>query len=166
MSPDVLEQLLAEHQITRVLATYARAVDRRDWELLRTVFHPDAEDDHGPYVGDVDGLVAFLTEEMAATDSTTHTLGQVLVTHLDADTASVESHATAVHRHTRRDGSLVDLTFWVRYLDRFTRRDGTWRIARRTVVVDRSRSDPVVGGAALAASFTNGVAGPSDPSYG
>lgn len=160
-----VQHLLAEQAIIRVLLTYARAVDRQDWALLRTVFHPDATDDHGPYTGGVDGLVTFLQEEMGQVDSATHSIGNVLIDHLDAVTAQVETYATAVHRHTRRDGGLVDLTFSVRYLDRLEARDDVWRIACRAVVVDRSRIDPVIRGADLADGFLSGRADRQDPSY-
>lgn len=165
MSTSVPERVLAEHQIRALLVTYARAVDRRDWDLLRTVFHPDATDDHGPYRGDVDGLVAFLADEFASVDSATHALSQVWCDHLDADTVRTETVATATHRHTRRDGSLVDLVFAVRYLDRFERRDGRWAIADRLVVVDRTRMEPVGAGAHLADAFVRGRPDDADPSH-
>jgi hypothetical protein len=46
--------------IQDVLYRYARGVDRRDWELVRSVYHPDATDDHGGYRGGVDGLLDYL----------------------------------------------------------------------------------------------------------
>lgn len=166
MTVPALSRMSAEFEIQRVLATYARAVDRQDWALLRTAFHPDAHDDHGPYRGDVDGLVDFLRGEFARLESSTHMVGQVWCAHHDVDTVSAETAATAVHRHVRRDGSLVDLTFAVRYLDRFERRGGRWAIARRLVVVDRSRIDPVRGGADLASAFVRGRTDERDPSHG
>lgn len=166
MSVPGLSRMLAECEIRHVLATYARAVDRQDWELLRTAFHPDEYDDHGPYRGDVEGLVDFLRGEFAGLESSTHSLGQVWCQHDDVHTVSAETVATAVHRHVRRDGSLVDLTFAVRYLDRFERRDGRWAIARRLVVVDRSRIDPVTEGADLAHAFLRGRTDERDPSHG
>ena len=36
-------------QIEQVMRRWARAVDRRDWALVREVFHPGAIDDHGMY---------------------------------------------------------------------------------------------------------------------
>lgn len=164
MSDPTLARLLAEDEVRHLLATYARAVDRHDWDLLRTVFHPDARDDHGAYRGGIDGLVDYLDDAMSSVLSATHALAQVRCDHLDADTVDAETVATAVHRHVRRDGSLVDLTFAVRYLDRVVRRDGRWAISRRVVVVDRSRLDPVVAGDDLAAPFVRGAAGDADPS--
>lgn len=165
MTEDPLRRFLVEQEIRRLQATYARAVDRRDWDLLRTVFHPDATDEHGPYRGDVEGLVAFLEAQLADVESTSHLMANCLVTHLDDDSANVETYATAVHRHVRDEGLPVDLTFWVRYLDRFERRNGGWRIADRLVVIDRSRADEVRHGAGVAHAFTTGRPGPDDPSY-
>ena len=41
-----LQRLLDEDAIKKVHLRYCRAIDRRDFDLLRTCYHPDAEDDH------------------------------------------------------------------------------------------------------------------------
>jgi hypothetical protein len=151
--PGLLDRLLDEQAIRRVLTLYAHAVDRRDWDLLRSLFHPDATDQHGPYVGGVDGLVDFLTAELGKVEVTTHALMNIVVEFADADTALTETYGLAFHRERRRDGRPVDLHFGVRYLDRVERRDGTWRIADRVVLMDWSRADDVVSGAGIAARF-------------
>ena len=154
-----------ELAISRLLATYARAVDRRDWDLLRSIFHADATDQHGPYSGGVEGLVSFLEETLADVEITSHTIGQSLIEFVDEDVATSETYALAVHRERRKDGTPVDLRFGVRYLDRLERRDGGWAIADRVVVMDWSRADDVVSGSRVADLFPRGVAGPDDPSY-
>ena len=60
------------------------------------------------------------------------------------DTARVESHVCARQRRIDDDGLVVVETFGGRYVDRFERRNGEWRIAYRTVVYDRERFDKVV----------------------
>jgi hypothetical protein len=52
---DELELLLAERAIHRVLTTYSRGVDRLDFESVRSCYWPDGTDDHGSFVGGVDG---------------------------------------------------------------------------------------------------------------
>jgi SnoaL-like domain len=42
-----LAHLLDESAIRQLLARYSRAIDRRDYELLRSCYHPDAVDEHG-----------------------------------------------------------------------------------------------------------------------
>ena len=54
-----LRRLLDEEAIKKVHLRYCRGIDRRDWELLRSCYHPDALDDHGDYVGGVDGFIKF-----------------------------------------------------------------------------------------------------------
>ena len=51
---------LDRQAIVDCIHRYARGVDRADDELLRSAYHPDAVEDHGAYIGDVDGLIPFL----------------------------------------------------------------------------------------------------------
>lgn len=49
LNEQTLETLMAcadRAAIENVLGTYCRAIDRLDLELLRSVYHPDAVDDH------------------------------------------------------------------------------------------------------------------------
>jgi hypothetical protein len=50
MNEEQLKQLLAcadRDAIENLLGLYCRAIDRLDLELLESVYHPDAVDDHG-----------------------------------------------------------------------------------------------------------------------
>jgi len=49
--PIELQQLLDRHQIHDCILRYCSAVDRFDREMLLSVYHPDAMDDHGGFVG-------------------------------------------------------------------------------------------------------------------
>ena len=55
-----LDDLIDREQIRDVIYRYARGVDRRDYELVRSCYHPNATDDHGSYKGDVDGFITWL----------------------------------------------------------------------------------------------------------
>jgi hypothetical protein len=49
-----------------------------------------------------------------------------------------------VHRRKTKDGTATqDLTFGGRYVDRFERQEGVWKIAHRQVILEWSRLDPV-----------------------
>ena len=85
-----VRQLEDLHRIRCVLQTYARALDRGDWDLMRTCFTADATDDHGPFQGGVDALVRGTRELMAEYWGTMHVLGQSHI-ELDGDTAAVET---------------------------------------------------------------------------
>lgn len=138
-----LQRLLDEEAIKKVHLRYCRAIDRRDWELLRACYHPDAIDDHGDYVGGIDGFIAFCESGTLNFTSTTHLTCNQLV-EVEGDLAWTEFYGRAYHRVAAgADGIEKDFAVNTRWVDRFERRDGEWRIARRTVVVDTDRVDPV-----------------------
>ena len=127
-----LEELIARAEITDVLHRYCRAVDRRDPELLRSVYHSDATDDHGVYAGPVDGLVAFMLGD--GLEMIHHAISNIVIER-DGDVARVECYLDAVHRRVDDTGSWDEM-LKARYLDRFERRGGEWRVAARTVIYD------------------------------
>jgi ketosteroid isomerase-like protein len=140
-----LQQLVDEAAIRRVLVRYSRAIDRLDWDLLRTCYHPDAIDDHGLYRGDVEGFIDLLKDKLPLDDSTTHFLGNQEI-EVEGDVAYAETAAIARHRRPARDGAPPhDYFGWLRYCDRFERRAGEWRIAHRIVVYEPGRVDDVGG---------------------
>lgn len=137
------DDVVAREQIRDVIHRYARGVDRRDYDLVRSCYHLGATDDHGPYKGGVDGFVAWLTEQLAHWSVTSHTMTNILI-ELHDDRARVETYAVAYHRTIVRDDKpLRDVTAGVRYVDDMTRVDGVWAISRRVVVSDWVRVDDV-----------------------
>ncbi len=154
--------------IEEVLRQYCRGVDRGDAALIRGVYHPDATDDHGAFKGlgvdFADRVVAAMAERVAAT---MHNLHQINIRFEDVDQprrAWTESYFTAVHRVPGEAGGPVLEWFGGRYVDRFERRDGAWKIADRKVVYEWSRIETVAQEYPNDA-FTHGVRGPADVSY-
>src|SRR3954452_24626552 len=92
-----LQAVVDESRIRKVLATYARAIDRMDWELLRSCYHPDAVEDRGRYRGSVDGFLEWVREALASFESTWHLVGTPLI-EIDSDVAWVESYCLGVQR--------------------------------------------------------------------
>jgi hypothetical protein len=82
-----LEDLFA---IQQVLGLYCRAVDRLDIELLRSVYHPDATDAHGTFVGNAFEFVEYAMSVLARNSCTSHSISNPVID-LDGDVASVES---------------------------------------------------------------------------
>jgi hypothetical protein len=72
---------------------------------------------------------------------TQHLVGNVQA-HVDGDRATAESYVHA-HHVIAQGEDLVQLMVGARYLDRFERRAGEWRIAFRTEVIDWGRWLPV-----------------------
>lgn len=157
---DVLHRLLAESDIRRVLARYARAIDRVDFELLRTCYHADAIDEHGWYDGGVDGYVSFLATSLARSDATFHMLGNPLID-VEGDSARTETYCLVWNRSPAGDRMVQ-----VRYCDRFERRSGEWRIAHRQTVYGPGRLDGLGEAPPMPEHFLAGARDRSDPSYG
>ena len=163
-----IEALAAELEIRRVLARYCRAVDRGDVELLKSVYHPDATDDHGTFQGSgwdfAEALVPAMDESSL---SSQHHLTNVLI-ELDGDRAAVESYVLALHPvRDRASAREVHALAGGRYLDRFEKRNGEWKIADRRVVIDWTRAS--LPGEAWSLESAFGLRGgrrEKDPSHG
>lgn len=134
-----------------LVARYALHADRRDLDALADLFAPaaalvlpDPPADLGPvrtHTGR-DAIVRALAT-LRAVPVTSHELaGEVFDAGDEPDTAS--GHVTCVAHHiTEHDGRLTDLAWHLHYTDAYTRRDGTWRIARRALQIDWIETRPV-----------------------
>lgn len=135
-----LDEVVSWHEIYNLLCDYMRAQDRLIPELHRSVFHPGATTDYGNYVGDADGFVSWAQELLTAHKANHHLIGQVRIEFED-DIAFGEVYFQAFHR-IERDGEDKDLWVSGRYVDRYERRDGCWKIAHRSELVDYVRLEP------------------------
>jgi hypothetical protein len=164
VAPEV-RSLLDEAAIRRVHLDYCRGIDRRDWELVRSCYHADAIDHHGPFSGGIDDFIGWALESLHSVASTTHFVGNQIVD-LDGDAAWHEAYCIAFHRLQATDAApAVDWVVNLRYLDRMERRDGSWKIADRLVVHDSDRRDLVAGSGELGTGWLPGGFSPDDPSY-
>jgi SnoaL-like protein len=163
---DELELLLAERAIQRVLTSYSRGVDRFDFELVRSCYWPDGTDDHGSFSGGVDDFITFVQKSLSRFERTAHFLGNMLIdVDLPRGVARSETYAVAFHRYTDPDGHPTDMWAGLRYVDRFERRDGQWRIRIRVCAFDWRRTDQVEGEGGFAASYVRGLRGHDDIVY-
>jgi ketosteroid isomerase-like protein len=133
-----LRELLDKLEISEVLTRYARGIDRRDWDLVRSCYHEDAIDDHGMYSGDVEGFIAWVAERHSGIEQSMHFLGNTVI-ELDGDVAFAETYLTT-YAHETRPGSPTQYAHsGCRYVDRLERRDqGPWKLAERHVVFEFS----------------------------
>ncbi|MCW2855489.1 MAG: nuclear transport factor 2 family protein [Marmoricola sp.] len=159
-----VHRLLDEDAVRRVHLEYCRGIDRRDWELVRSCYHTDAIDHHGPFTGGVDAFILWGIEVLADVQSM-HFTGNQLV-EVDGDVAWHEAYCIAFHRISGAPSEpKTDWVVNVRYLDRFERRDGAWKIADRLVVHDSDRRDLVPGTGEIGPGWTGSGPWPDDPSY-
>lgn len=161
-----LEQISAELEIRRVLANYARGVDRWDVDTLKSCYHPDATDDHTMFVGKGHDFAEFIVEYCAKIGgASNHNVTNVNIEHVSAARANVESYYIAAHQTMDEHGVDTLLITGGRYLDRFELRDGAWKIAKRICTIDWSRAPVANPGWEYAKSFPK--IGPKgvDPMY-
>ncbi len=131
-----------EHQIRKVIYTYCRGIDRRDYDLVRSCYHPDATDDHGGYQGGVDGFIEYIKAGLPRYEQTMHMIGNILI-EVEGDVAESEAYTLAFHRVPASTTKPTrDYTVGLRYMDRFERRQNRWAIARRVCVFSFQRIDP------------------------
>jgi hypothetical protein len=127
-----LQQFLDEAEIKRVHIRYCRGIDRMDWDLVRSCYHPDAIDRHGAYNGGVEGFIEWAAELLPTFECTQHFTGNQYV-QVEGDVAYAEHYAQAIHRTRPAEGKLAaDWVVNVRYVDRMERRSGEWRPGCRT----------------------------------
>ena len=130
-----------EEEIRRVLYRYCRGVDRLDLDLVRSCYWPDATDDHGAFKGTVDEFIDWIGRLLPRNDVTTHQLTNILIEEAGDGVAHVETYGMADHQ-TLGGPDEHNSTICFRYLDRFERRDGEWRIAERFCTTEWVRIHP------------------------
>jgi ketosteroid isomerase-like protein len=134
VSPDQLSRMVVKSEIEDALFRYCHAVDRCDVDLMKSVYHPDATDNHGIFNGPAADFAEYMIPRLEHWfSSTQHHITNVLV-EIHGDTAYVESYFLSFHRW--RDDFNRDNTSAGRYVDRFERRNGRWLIAHRQLLID------------------------------
>lgn len=130
-----VQALLDREAIRECMFRYCRGIDRSDAQALRSAYWPDATDRHGPYSGSAAGFIDWALDKLKDGGRMVHQLGNISIT-LAGNGAAVESYFYAVQQDRDGAGQPRELMLWGRYLDRFERRGGDWRVAERTVVYD------------------------------
>lgn len=146
MEDGVLDELtsLLEHQkIVECLYRYSRAVDRFDEELIRSVFHEDAHAGKRT----VDEFIEYLRAQLPVREACQHYMMNHMI-EIEQDVAHVETYFMSVMK--MMEGAPLDARgpaapepgdhpdeitlLGGRYLDRFERRNGEWKIAYRNAI--------------------------------
>lgn len=154
--------LLDRRAIEDALLRYCRGVDRANADLIASAYHPDAVDDHGARTFAGDQIGHGIVEMTAMQRVTFHSISNTSITFLSPDAAGCETYYQAWQTMPLDGGERI-LAAVGRYLDRFERREGQWRIAHRQVIVDMATFLPDSGFAPAAPD--RGRRGPDDPSF-
>ncbi|WP_156839593.1 nuclear transport factor 2 family protein [Novosphingobium aquimarinum] len=160
-----MQEWLDRIMLADLVALYCRGCDRRDFALVRSLYHDDAIDDHGAmFRGGPDAFVAWLPEAMAPWELTVHSLSNSLFA-IDGDEAEGEHHVVAYHR--THPPERREYIVHGRYLDRYSRRDGRWKFSHRSLVFDYGEIKQVdeENFARIGADAAHGRANREDPSW-
>jgi hypothetical protein len=133
MDPE-LKALLDRAKIRECVETLARGEDRRDADMITSAYWPDSTTDYGVFAGSFAEYLAWVVPGSEAIPCTQHVLGQSFI-QLEGDVARVETQVLSYHR-VDMGAEHRDTMVGGRYLDRMEKRDGTWRIAQRTMLYD------------------------------
>lgn len=140
-----LQSLLDRQAIRDALAEYCRGIDRVAPDLIRSAYHADSWDHHGPFAGPgadfATGSTPASHRAAPSNVASHHLLGQSHI-ELAGDVARCETYfwCTGLRATGQQDRRLYYLAG--RYLDRFERREERWRISVRRTVVDLSGEAP------------------------
>lgn len=164
MSTDRLAATADKLEIIQLSATYMRGLDRLDGEAERSVFWDDAWCSYGTYEGGPDEFVEYCMQALKTHGANHHFLGQITV-ELEGEEAFGEVYYQAYHRIMNDQGEARDMFISGRYVDRYERRNGIWKIAYRSELVDWVRDDPAADAWFANSPMILGARKPDDPLY-
>jgi SnoaL-like domain len=141
-----LAVMLARDELHQLVNAYCRAVDRADYDALRSLYHPDATDSHGSFsTGGVEQFIAQLQAAEPYVRVSQHnitTTNFVIEGDIEAETAHGEIYCLVFHTFAGPEHD-IDVVIGGRYLDEYTKHGDRWKFSRRTIVADWAyQNDP------------------------
>jgi SnoaL-like protein len=137
-----LALMLARDELHQLVNSYCRAVDRADYDALRSLYHPDATDSHGSF--STGGVEQFIAQLRAAEPYVRVSQHNITTTNfvIEGDTARGEIYCLVFHTFAGPEHD-IDVMIGGRYLDTYARHDGRWKFFQRTIVADWAyQNDP------------------------
>lgn len=170
------------YRVQRVQQAYTRGVDRRDWDLFESAYHPDAVDDRGSFTGTAAELADRMRNGNPDVTQMMHVTANLSLLEIDRDRREILAETYCVAWQQLAPGSSpVPPTFLrrdreeagngphlfsvgVRYVDVIAERDSDLRIAHRKVLFEWTHAD-IAGGAGLLGDVATGIRSRDDQSY-
>lgn len=154
--PDLQDQLA----ISALMQSWALARDTGDWGRLRATAHPGAAMTTTWFDGLFEDFVESCEASFSKGSRSQHFLGGT-VAEIRGERAIAQTRVS-INLRSQLDGVAVDAVCVGRFFDRVEKREGVWRLSRRSVIYEKDRIDPVDPGAkisldpALLARFPEG----------
>lgn len=166
MTESAIHELLLKQHFHELEMAYCRGLDRRDEELLRSVFFADAVVEHGQmFTGTSGNFAAWAIHDFLPR--------YVLTTHYVLNEwyrvcergAEGEVHRISYHQERKQNVDIVTVAAG-RAFNRYECRDGVWKICFRTVVRDWIAQEELSGGLRAGGfALPTSLPGPQDLSY-
>jgi hypothetical protein len=171
-----LQRLADRMAIQDCLHRYARGIDRRNWDFLASAFHPGATLDQGDFKGTIEEMIDVVKLRHGAIGQAAHLLTNTLIEFDSADGAVVETYFLAYLRNANLPAAMrvallgpgaaeageIDMRSLGRYIDRFEKRDGQWKIARRICVAETLTGQAAPDAATLSPAWVMASRNPDD----
>lgn len=135
------QRIADQFAIQDVLFAYARALDDRNSQLLRTCFTDEAVCEVGATLRGIDSIVAFAQGVLSGFDVTQHLIANPRCT-IDSDRAESVCDVQAQHIARGAEGG-EHYVIGGRYDDSFVQTPQGWRIAHRRLRVTWTDGNPV-----------------------
>jgi hypothetical protein len=127
--------------LQELCAKYSRAVDRRDFALLRSLYHDDSTDEHGSmFAGGGEDFVDYVSRTVTQFESTSHYITNMIFA-VDGDKA--EGEVYKINYHRTKPPERMEIVTGSRSHDRYEKRNGVWKFMYRGIVLDWARQTPV-----------------------
>jgi hypothetical protein len=170
-------------EATQLIARFGRGVDRRDYPLVRSLFVPEAVDDHGLYSGTVEQFIEGFDARHRTMPEAQHLNGPTIVHEVDSEARHllVETGCVAWSRvlpegpipSTFYDGPTIPAesansrlaTVANRYLDLICEFEGELRFVYRTIIFEWRSVTEAEPGDLFPESWPIAKRDTTDPSY-
>ncbi len=163
---DAIDRAVSKQALHEINTAYCRAADRADDGLMRGLWHEGAKVSSGEYSGGFGGFCDYWAGVRDRFERIAHLIGNDYY-EIAGDRAVGETQVARIEVLPRKTGT-VDRMIGGRFLDRFERRDGVWKLSGRAFVLDWNVNRPTTAlwDSGVFASLTlRGGRAPDDPVY-
>lgn len=133
-------ELEAKQALHELNARYCRGIDRRDRELLASLWWPGSVIDFGVFKGSGEEFAQIIAAANPAVEVMYHFASNELF-EVDGDRATGCSYVIGMTTTVGPDGK-TDQMVGGRYLDKYRRKDGVWKFTDRLFVIDWNVNQP------------------------
>jgi len=159
-----LQELLDKKACEELVMRYGRTQDWLDTPGQDGCFWPDADIDFGFFKGNGADWVKTVMPHEAQAIRRWH-MSTSLIVNVDGDRATGECYGIAVGTNKDANGDMIDNMYGGRYLDEFEKRDGVWRISKRTYILDWGTQFPNALAAMTPEEFALNILEISEPGH-